>query len=106
MTLELSTQPMPEAAGAVLRLALPMTIQHAAELRGLLVDAFEAGAGGVDLAGVDQCDSAGVQLLLSAQRSLAARGTALQVFNAGGAVLDILGRYGLLPSAEPLQGKA
>lgn len=106
MTIELSTQPMPEAAGAVLRLALPMTIQNATELRGLLVDAFDAGAGGLDLAGVDQCDSAGVQLLLSAQRSLATRGMALQVFNATGAVLDILGRYGLLRGAEPLQGRA
>lgn len=99
MSIEFGDQPMPEGAGAVFRVALPMTIQHASELCVQLADAIEAGAKGVDLAGVDQCDSAGVQLLLAAQRSLATRSVGLRVFNATEVVLEILGRYGLLNNA-------
>jgi anti-anti-sigma factor len=49
----------------------------------------------LDLAGVTDFDSSGVQLLLATQRSLAERGDALHVVAASPAVNDALAIFGL-----------
>ena len=85
---------------AALRIDSEMTIAAAAALRETLVDAVaalpaNATALQLDLSAVHDFDSSGVQLLLSARRSLAARGTALQVVHATAAVRDALHLFGL-----------
>jgi anti-sigma B factor antagonist len=91
------TDPLTTTAGAVLHLGAEMTIAQAAGHRETLVDAV-ASAGGdlqLDLAAVSDFDSSGVQLLLSARRSLAERGLALQIVAASPAVRDALALFGL-----------
>jgi anti-anti-sigma factor len=74
-----------------------MTIAHAATLCALLADAVASAPGdlALDLAAVGEFDSSGVQLLLSARRSLAERGHALHIVAASGAVRDALQLFGL-----------
>jgi len=74
---------------------MPMTIQHATELRDRLADAIEAGARRFDLSAVEEFDSAGVQLLLAARRSLAARQAEIELAHVPMVVRDLLDRYGL-----------
>ena len=90
------TAAMP-AAGPVLHLGAEMTIAHAAAHRDSLVDALAAAPGGLqlDLSGVSDVDSSGVQLLLAARRSLAERGQPLQIVAASAAVQDALQLFGL-----------
>jgi anti-anti-sigma factor len=89
----------PAAASAppTLSLGAEMTIVHAATHRETLVDAVAAAPGDLqlDLAGVGEFDSSGVQLLLSARRSLAERGHALQIVAASPAVHDALQLFGM-----------
>lgn len=83
---------------AVLRLDAEMTIAAAAGLRDRLADAITAAPGTdlrLDLSAVHEFDSSAVQLLLSAQRSLAAQGRALRVVAAGATVRDALLLFGL-----------
>jgi anti-anti-sigma factor len=94
------TTPAPAGAHAALRIDAEMTIAAAAGLRETLVDAVaalpaDATALRLDLSAVHDFDSSGVQLLLSARRSLAARGAALQVVAAADAVRDALQLFGL-----------
>lgn len=91
-----------------LSLGTEMTIVQAAQHREALVDAVAAAPGDLqlDLAAVSEFDSSGVQLLLSARRSLAARGHALQIVAASSAVRDALNLFGLgallgTPAATP-----
>lgn len=67
-----------------------LTIYRAAELRQAMLAALgQPGAGlEIDLAGVTELDSAGVQLLIAAGKSAAARGGALRLVRHSPAVLD------------------
>ena len=104
----LADQPTDAALG---RTAPPlgpeMTIPHAAALREQLLLALAAAqdeAGGVagtagglvlDLSGVSDCDSSGVQLLLATRASLALRGQALWLQSPSQAVCAALATFGL-----------
>lgn len=91
------------ARSAPLRLGAEMTIAHAATHRETLVDAVAATPADLrlDLAGVQDFDSSGVQLLLSARRSLAERGHALQIVAASTPVHDALLLFGLADLLAP-----
>lgn len=80
-----------------------MTIAHAAAHRETLVDAVQAAPADLqlDLAAVSDFDSSGVQLLLSARRSLAERGHTLQIVAASTAVQDALTLFGLADLLAP-----
>lgn len=87
-------------AGAALRIDTEMTIVAAAGLRETLVDAVSALPAGaaalrLDLSAVHDFDSSGVQLLLATRRSLAGRGSALQLVAPTTAVRDALQLFGL-----------
>jgi anti-anti-sigma factor len=88
---------------AALALGPELTIAHAAHWHQRLAEA--SGAGGdlvLDLAGVTDFDSAGVQLLLSARRSLAEAGAQLVLRSASRTVRDalqVLALDDLLPAA-------
>lgn len=73
-----------------LRLHCSLTIYQAAqlwsELKGTLGRVRE-----IDLAEVDECDTAGVQLLLMLKRAAAEQGRSLQLVNHSKAVIDVLG---------------
>ena len=86
-----------------LRLGAEMTIAHAATHRETLVDAVAATAADLqlDLAGVQEFDSSGVQLLLAARRSLAERGHALRIVAASTPVHDALLLFGLADLLAP-----
>jgi anti-sigma B factor antagonist len=71
------------------------TIAYAAALHEQLRDAVAAGRLHFDLSAVSECDSAGVQLLLSAHRSAQAQGGQLLLAQASVAVQSSLQRYGL-----------
>ena len=88
------------AADSLVRIRSDMTIQLAAGLRETLADAAAGLPAGssclrLDLSAVHEFDSSGVQLLLSARRSLAERGHALHIVAASGAVRDALQLFGL-----------
>jgi anti-anti-sigma factor len=72
-----------------------LTIYRAAELRATLQAALEAARTAesdlaLDLAGVTEMDSAGVQLLLAAQKSLQARSHDLHLVAPSEAVVEVL----------------
>ena len=72
-----------------------LTIYRAAELRGMLQGALEAALAAesdlaLDLSAVTEMDSAGVQLLLAAKKSLQARERDLQLIAPSEAVLEVL----------------
>jgi len=71
------------------------TISQAAALHEQLRDALATGQLHWDLGSVTECDSAGVQLLLSARRSAQAQGAPLRIEPASAAVQASLQRYGL-----------
>jgi ABC-type transporter Mla MlaB component len=66
------------------------TVIRAAELRPLLAQRIGAGVTRIDLSRITEFDSAGLQLLLSAQRSAASRGQEL-AFDAPSAAVRALG---------------
>lgn len=91
-----------------------MTIYQAARRKSQLLAAL---AGGlpveIDLSGVDEIDTSGVQLLVLARREAGRHGNALSITRASPAVADALERYGLADAfgiadpgraAGPLQG--
>lgn len=86
-----------------LRIDGELTIQTAADWHlALLSSANELGdepgaALALDLAEVSALDSAGVQLLLAARRSLATRGQNLRLAQANPVVSDVLDTLGLQP---------
>ncbi|MEY4765852.1 MAG: hypothetical protein RI907_2525 [Pseudomonadota bacterium] len=69
------------------------TIQTAASLRETLLEHVTQGAHVFDLQGVTEMDSAGLQLLLALQRSLARQGHELTLQAASPAVSDVLRTY-------------
>lgn len=80
-----------------LALGPELTIAFAAGAYETLAEAHNAGLGdlALELGGVTEFDSAGVQLLLSARNSLARRGQRLQLRSASPAVADALRTFGL-----------
>jgi anti-anti-sigma factor len=79
-----------------------LTIPYAIEQHTLLRDAMAAGTSVLDLGGITECDTSGVQLLLAATRRAQSQHVHLELRNASGAVRDTLQRYGL----ESLLSKA
>jgi anti-sigma B factor antagonist len=80
-----------------------LTIAFAAATRDSLFDALHAQSGdlALNLSGVTDIDSAGVQLLLATQRSLVERGNALVLQTPSAPVREALAVFGLshlLPS--------
>ena len=100
-------EPIADASTPALALALgpEMTIAYAAELRETLLAAAMASEGDLllDLGGVSDFDSSGVQLLLSARLSLQAQGRALRLVAASPAVRDALRTFGLNELLAPAQ---
>ncbi|MBU6261264.1 MAG: STAS domain-containing protein [Burkholderiales bacterium] len=87
-----------------LALGPELTIAHAATWHEALAGALAQRGGdlALDLGGVTDFDSSGVQLLLATRRSLVERGDALELQRASAAVRDALNRFGLaemLPAA-------
>ncbi len=79
-----------------LALGPELTIAHAATAREALMDAWPPhGDLALDLSGVTDFDSAGVQLLLAARRGLTERGDALQLVSPSAVVADALAVFGL-----------
>jgi anti-anti-sigma factor len=77
-----------------------LTIAYAAAAREQLLLALAASGSGdlhLDLGGVSDFDSSGVQLLLSAQASMHERGTRLHLATPSAAVRDALAIFGLTP---------
>ncbi len=102
----------PAQVGAAPLLGPELTIPHAAVLREQLLLALAladapGGDGGttgarpsaeglvLDLSGVSDCDSSGVQLLLATRASLAQRGQTLQLRSPSAAVREALATFGL-----------
>ena len=88
-----------DAAAATAAAAPPidrdLTIYHVADLRLRLLAWLDAGAPPLDCAAATECDSAGLQLLLSARHSALARGARWQLSNPGPALTEALARVGL-----------
>ena len=82
-----------------LALGPELTIAFAAAGRDTLLQALTDAPGDLqlDLGGVTEMDSAGLQLLLSTQRSLAQRGQRLHVTASSPAVDAALATFGLAP---------
>jgi anti-anti-sigma factor len=80
-----------------LTLGQELTIAQAATARETLLQAMQDGQGTLvlDLSGVNEFDSAGVQLLLAARRSLQQAGRALALHQPSAAVRDALHCLGL-----------
>jgi anti-anti-sigma factor len=88
-------RPLPDGS-ASLRLSGDLTIYHAADLKqALLPFAAEGGAWTLDLSGVTDVDSAGIQVLLAARRTLAARGAALRLTACSPAAQAVFSLYGI-----------
>lgn len=93
-----------------LRLTGELTIQTAADCHLTLLSSVNETAGGdacglaLDLSGVVGLDSAGVQLLMAARRSLSAHGKTLHLAASNRSVDEVLATLGLadwLPIADP-----
>lgn len=76
-------------------LAGDWTIYRAAELHALLRERIDGGADRLDLSGVGEFDSSGLQLLLAARRSAAAAGRELRLQGAPEPVRVLCDTYGL-----------
>lgn len=89
----------PASKAAAVALGPEVTIPFAAATREQLLEALRGqGAQGnvaLDLSGVTDFDSAGVQLLLSARRSVLARGDQLHLQSPSASVRDALAIFGL-----------
>lgn len=73
-----------------------MTIYTAAELKPLILGALmESATQQIDLSGVAEMDSAGLQLLIVARREAAATGCDLRFVNPSQAVAEVLNLVGL-----------
>lgn len=99
---------VPDTVTATPPLALgpELTVAHAAELRERLLATIADGRTSLalDLAGVTDFDSAGVQLLLATRRTLAERGGVLTLTAASSPVrgaLDVFGLTDTLATAAP-----
>ena len=99
-----------EAHAGGIRVIGEMTVYTAAQIKQPLVDAIADGPPTIelDLSGVPEFDTAGLQLLLLAQREALARGRHFQIgpeSHIVREVLELCGARGLLPGATPLEGR-
>lgn len=79
------------AAAQTLRIEGEFSIYRAAELKPVILQAIEASTVlEIDLSGVAEFDTAGVQLLLLAKRLAAERGHALRLVRHSAVVVDVL----------------
>jgi len=94
------------SSDSVCRVGEPLVIGNAAAQRQLLMEALDTGASVLDLSGVAECDTSGVQLLLAAHKTAQALGTPLELRGASEPVRELFGRYGLgsLLSARSSEG--
>lgn len=86
-----------EAAGpVVLKTASEMTIYHADRVKRQLLAALEGHpAVEIDLSGIEEIDSAGVQLLILVKRQALATGRSVRFVRHSPAVLEIFGLFNL-----------
>ena len=83
---------------AVLRLEGEATIYQAAELKQTVLSALKQGTTlEVDLSGITEIDTAGVQILLLAKRTAQARNGELRLAGHSAAVLEVLDLLDLIP---------
>jgi anti-sigma B factor antagonist len=79
-----------------MKLAGEMTIYHAANLKGPMVEALEQCKDlEINLAGVSEMDTAGFQLLLLAKREAARRDKPLHLVDHSQATLEMLDLFGM-----------
>lgn len=71
------------------------TIHAIAQHREGMLSLIEEGRHAFDASGITDMDTAGLQLLIAMQRSVARRGHELSLLQASGAVKDVLKAYGL-----------
>lgn len=89
-----------EKNGGNIRLKIEesLSIYDATFLREALVDCFEDGGDvELDLSGVSDCDTAGLQLLIAARKTAEAMQKPFRVVGTSRVVLDVLRRTGLVP---------
>lgn len=87
-----------EGADTRITIEGPMTVYEAIEHKRELLEALAAGAGlEIDLANVDEMDTAGLQLLVLAQREGRNAGKPVRLVRASEAVAEVLNRYRLAP---------
>jgi len=72
-----------------------LTIRQAADLQGVLAHWLANGMAELDLSGVHEFDSAGLQLLIAAQRTARGQGRALALVAPSPAVHELFERYAL-----------
>lgn len=88
-------------APAPLAIVGELTIYRALELKPLILEEVERRSPpSIDLSGVEEIDTAGLQLLLLARREAQARGTELQLLSPSAAVQDALALLWLGPRLE------
>lgn len=86
---------MPASARITRRLQGPLTIYSAAERKPELLAGLDAGDLELDLAEVDELDSAGLQLLVLAKLEAERQGHRLSLCNHSAAVIEVLELSGL-----------
>lgn len=89
--------------GEYLRLTIDgaMTVYEASESKSELLAALADGAGlEIDLAGVDEIDTAGLQLLVLTRREGAQAGKPVRLADPSAALLEALDRYGMRSTFE------
>lgn len=74
-----------------------LSIRTAAQVHEQLQRAWAEGQHMLDLSQVEAADSAGIQLLVAANKTLLAEGRRLQICGASAPVRDLLALYGLAP---------
>ncbi|MES2888830.1 MAG: STAS domain-containing protein [Pseudomonadota bacterium] len=74
-----------------------LSIRTAAQVHDQLQQAWAEGQHILDLSRVEAADSAGIQLLVAADKTLMAEGRRLQISGASAPVKDLLALYGLTP---------
>lgn len=85
-----------EESGGVLKLEGTLNISIVEELRKALLDSLSAAPGlTLDLAGVDQCDTAALQVLYSGRKTAEQSGKRLVLQNLSGPVAGIIDALGL-----------
>lgn len=97
---------VPATTAAPVQLGPELTIAYAAAARETLVEALAACEDGdllLDLGGVTDFDSSGVQLLLSARLSQHSRGHQLRLVASSPAVRDALLTFGLADLLAPVR---
>lgn len=92
------------ATNAALKLGPALTIVEASQTHMSLLEQVALSTEGMklDLSGVSEFDSAGLQLLLSLKSGLARQGRLLELCDLSQTVADALAVYGLGPDLRPL----